>query len=181
VDERSARLKDKVLHEGVRFAQMVAYLFAIFAVFQLHEYVVLADQHISYTRWGFALINALILAKVMLVADDLRLGNWRSPWAPIYSVPLRSLLFALVFIVFDVVEKIFVGAFHGRSISESLPTYGGGGVLGTVLVGVIVSVALVPFFAIVEISRAMGPGELVKLLLKRREDAVVSLRRDRGL
>lgn len=160
---------------------MAAYLFAIFAVFQLHEYVVLADQHISYTRWGFALINALILAKVMLVADDLRLGTWRSPWAPIYSVPLRSLLFALVFIVFDIVEKIFVGAFHGRPISESLPTYGGGGVLGTVLVGVIVSVALVPFFAIVEISRAMGPGELVKLLLKRREDAVASLRRDRGL
>jgi hypothetical protein len=169
VDERSARLKDKVLHEGVRFAQMFAYLFAIFMLFQLHEYVVLAEQQISYTRWGFALINALILAKVMLVADDLRLGNWRSPWAPIYSIPLRSILFAVVFIVFDIVEKVLVGAFHGRSIGESLPTYGGGGLLGTVLVGVIVSVALVPFFAVVGDQSRHGAGELVKLLFRRRE------------
>jgi hypothetical protein len=163
----TAGLKDRVLRETVRFARMFAYLLAMFTLFQLHEYVVLAKQQISYSRWGFALINALVLAKVMLVAHDLGLGAWRGFRAPIYIILTRSVLFAAVFFAFDIVEKVLVGAFHGRSIAESLPTYGSGGVLGTVLVGIIVSVALIPFFAVEEISRAMGPGEFTKLLFNR--------------
>jgi hypothetical protein len=61
-------------------------LLAMFALFQLHEYVVLAKQHISYSRWGFASINALVLAKVMLVADDVGLGTGSSFRAPIYGI-----------------------------------------------------------------------------------------------
>ena len=155
------------MREARRFAQMFAYLFAMFVLFRLHEYVVLAKHQISFTGWGFALVNALVLAKVMLVADDLRLGAWRGRGAPIYWMLLRSILFAIVFFVFDIAEKVLVGAFHGSSIAESLPTYGGGGLMGTVLVGIIVSVALIPFFAIEEISRAMGPGEFAKLLFNR--------------
>jgi hypothetical protein len=162
-------LKDKALREAVRFARMFAYLFAMFAVFELHEYVVLASHNISFTRWGFAIINALVLAKVMLIAHDLELGPRRNAWAPIYYILLRSILFAGVFFVFDVAEKVVIGIFRGRSIGDSLPTYGGGGLLGTVLVGFIVAVALIPFFAVEEISRAMGPGELAKLLLRRGE------------
>jgi hypothetical protein len=160
-------LKDRIQREAVRFARMFAYLLAMFALFQLHEYIVLAKQHISYSRWGFALINALVLAKVMLVADDMELGAGSGFRAPIYVILSRSVLFAGVFFVFDILEKVLVGAFHGRSITESLPTFGSGGVLGTVLVGIIVSVALIPFFAVVEISRAMGPGELARLLFNR--------------
>jgi hypothetical protein len=167
VDEGTSGLKDKALHEAVRFAQMFAYLFAMFAVFQLHEYVVLASHNISYARWGFALINALVLAKVMLVAHDLGLGPRPDASAPIYYILLRSILFTGVFFVFDVAEKVVVGVFRGRSIGDSLPTYGSGGLLGTVLVGFIVSVALIPFFAVEEISRIMGPGELAKLLFRR--------------
>jgi len=169
MDNGTSGLKDKALHEADRFAQMFAYLFAMFALFQLHEYVVLANHKISYARWGFALINALVLAKVMLVANDLGLGARRDTSAPIYYILLRSILFAGIFFVFDVAEKIVVGVFQGKSIGDSLPTYGGGGLLGTVLVGLIVSVALIPFFAIEEISRAMGPGELAKVLFHRSE------------
>jgi hypothetical protein len=49
-------------------------------------------------------------------------------------------------------------------MAESLPAYGGGGMLGTFLVGIFISVALIPFFTFVEISRAMGPGEFANLL-----------------
>jgi hypothetical protein len=167
MDDGTLGLKDKALHGAVRFAQMFAYLFAMFALFQLHEYVVLANHNISYARWGFALINALVLAKVMLVAHDLGLGPRRDASASIYYILLRSILFAGVFFVFDFAEKVVVGVFRGRSIGDSLPTYGSGGLLGTVLVGFIVSVALIPFFAVEEISRVMGPGELAKLLFRR--------------
>lgn len=48
----------------------------MFALFQAHQYVVLAQHQIPFTQFGVGLVNALVLAKVMLVADDLRLGEW---------------------------------------------------------------------------------------------------------
>ena len=105
-------LKDRALHEFARFATMFAYLWAMFLLFQIHQYVVLAQHHIPFTRFGVGLLNALVLAKVMLVADDLRLGEWRARRPLIYPVLLRSALFAIVFIVFDIVEKMLIGVVH---------------------------------------------------------------------
>ena len=70
-------LKARALHEFASFATMFAYLWVMFLLFQIHQYVVLAQQQIPFTRYGIGLVNALVLAKVMLVADDLRLGEWR--------------------------------------------------------------------------------------------------------
>ena len=70
-------LKARALHEFTSFATMFAYLWVMFLLFQTHQYVVLAQQQIPFTRYGIGLVNALVLAKVMLVADDLRLGEWR--------------------------------------------------------------------------------------------------------
>jgi hypothetical protein len=67
-------LKARALHEFARFATMFAYLWVMFFLFQLHQYVVLAQRHIPFEQYGVALLNALVLLKVMLVADDLRTG-----------------------------------------------------------------------------------------------------------
>jgi hypothetical protein len=42
----------------------------------------------------------------------------------IYPVLLRSALFAVVFIVFDIVEKMLIGVFHGKAVAESIETPG---------------------------------------------------------
>ena len=157
--------KARTLHEFARFATMFAYLWAMFGLFQIHQYVVLAQQHIPFTQFGVAFLNALVLAKVMLVADDLRLGEWRGRRPLIYPVLLRSALFAVVFIVFDIVEKTLIGVFHGKAVAESIETPGRDGILGVILVAIIIAVALVPFFAFVEVGRLMDPGELTRILL----------------
>jgi hypothetical protein len=61
----------------------------MFALFQAHQYVVLARHQIPFTQLGVGLVNALVLAKVMLVADDLRLGEWRGrrPLGSVDEVP----------------------------------------------------------------------------------------------
>jgi hypothetical protein len=160
-------LKAKALHEFVRFATMFAYLWAMFVLFQIHQYVVLAQHQIPFTQFGVGFMNALVLAKVMLVADDLRLGDWRGRRPLIYPVLLRSVLFAIVFIVFDVIEKMVIGVYHGKAVAESIETPGGAGILGGIIVAIIIAVALVPFFAFVEVSRLMDPGELARIFFTR--------------
>src|ERR1700722_18164072 len=102
-------LKAKALHEFARFATMFAYLWVMFLLLQLHQYIILAQRHMPFEQYGVGLINALVLAKVMLVADDLRLGEWRGQRPLIYPVLLRSILCAIIFIVFDIFEKMVIG------------------------------------------------------------------------
>ena len=47
----------------------------VLTLFALHESIVLAKHEIDYRGYGMALVNAWVLAKVMLVADDLNLGS----------------------------------------------------------------------------------------------------------
>ena len=42
---------------------MFAYLWVMFLLFQMHQYVVLAKQHIPFTQFGVGLANALVLAR----------------------------------------------------------------------------------------------------------------------
>lgn len=155
-------------HGLSRFVIMFLYLLVAFTLFQVHEYVVLAEHQIPYTRYGFAIVNALVLAKVMLVADELRLGDWFPRHPLLYPIFIRSALFAAVFIVFDIAEKVVIGLFNGQSLATSIPTIGGGGVLGSVLIGAILAVALMPFFAFTELSKILGPGVLKRVLLTER-------------
>lgn len=78
---------------------------------------------------------------------------------------MRSVLFAIVFIVFDIIEKMVIGVVHGKAVAQSIETPGGGGILGGILVAVIIAIALVPFFAFVELSRLMDAGNLCKSCL----------------
>jgi hypothetical protein len=160
-------LKAKALHEFTRFATMFAYLWVMFFLLQLHQYVILAQRHIPFEQYGVGLINALVLAKVMLVADDLRLGEWRGQRPLIYPVLLRSILFAVVFIIFDIIEKMVIGVLHGKAVADSVETFGNGGILGAILVAIIVAIALIPFFGFVELSRLMDRGELARIFFIR--------------
>ena len=58
--------------------------------------------------------------------------------------------------MFDVVEEVIVGVFKGKTIGESIPVIGGGTPSGVFFVGIILAVALIPFFAFREVGRAIG-------------------------
>jgi hypothetical protein len=62
---------------------------------------------------------------------------------------------------------VVVGLWHGTGIIDRIPGFGGGGITGLLSVGVIVSVALIPFFAFKEIGRVFGVAALQTLIFKR--------------
>jgi len=170
-------VKQKVVHEFREMVVIFLYLFVWFGLFTIHESIVLEQHHIGFTPYGLAAVNALVLAKVMLVAQDLHLGHRFEDRPLVYPVLIKSLLFAIVFICFHVVEHVIVGLWYGKGILQSMPGFGGGGIDGVIMVGVLMSVALIPFFAFTEIGRVFGPAALQTLIFKRgHKDFVVELR-----
>jgi hypothetical protein len=162
--KRTRDLKQRVLDEVISFLGIVVYLSVTFGVFALHEAVVSAKDHIDYHFYGFAIVNALILGKVMLVAEDLHFADRFKDRPLIYPILFKAVAFSILFLVFDVVEEVLVGVLKGKTIGESIPSIGGGTPSGVFFVGIILAVALIPFFAFREIGRVIGERELHSLI-----------------
>ena len=162
--ERKRDLKQRVFDEVAKFATIVFYLWVMFGTFALHESVVSEKDHINYHFYGFALVNALILGKVMLIAEDLHFADWLKDRPLIYPILCKAVAFSILFLVVDVVEEVVVGVFKGMTIGQSIPDIGGGSLSGVIFVGIILSVALTPFFAFREIGRVLGERELHSLV-----------------
>lgn len=163
-DSVQRNLLGKIINELKEFLGMAVYLWVMFGLMALHASVVLAERHISYKFYGFAIVNSLILAKVMLTAEDLRLGENFKDRPLVYPILSKAFLFAIVFICFDVAEEVLVGLIRGKTVAQSIPDVAGGSPSGVFFVAIILSVGLIPFFAFREIGRVIGKHELRSLI-----------------
>lgn len=164
-DAGKPTLKQKAMSEMRRFAVMASYLWVLFALFSLHQSIVLAEHGIDYRAQGFAIVNALMLAKVMLLAESFHVGRRFENRPLVYPILYQSIEFAILFICFHIAEHLLVGVFwDGKTIAESFPEIGGGSFKGIASAGVILFVTLIPFFAFKELGRIVGGRELQALV-----------------
>ncbi|MGA7371734.1 MAG: hypothetical protein WBW37_03755 [Methyloceanibacter sp.] len=164
-EPRTPSLKAKLYDELRRLLMIFAYLWLVFFVFLVHEWIVLADNHIGFRFYGLAAINALVLSKIMLIAEGLRFGERFDDKPLIIPIAYKAVLFSVLLVAAYILEEIALGWFHGKSVAESFPQIGGGGVVGTLCVTGLLCIALLPFFAFREIARAIGETEFRLLML----------------
>jgi hypothetical protein len=167
---RKRQLKARAIEEARRFAVMFFYLWILFGLFVLNERVIRGQQGPGFFSQGFAVIHALVLAKVMLIAEDLNLGHRLNERPLIYPILYQSFAFTALFIVFHVVEKEVIGLFKGGTLASSVPAIGGGGFAGLLCVSMILFIALIPFFASKNISRVLGADRMYALLFRTSTD-----------
>ena len=160
-------LKEKAAHQLREFLVITIYLWALFALLVINQSIVLAREAPDYQAHGFAIFNALMLAKILLTGEDLKFGTRFKDKPLVYSILYKCFIFTLFLIGFHIVERVIDGVLHGRSVAQSFPDIGGGSVQGILSLGATVFVALIPFFAFREIARVIGHSELWSLLLSR--------------
>jgi hypothetical protein len=147
-----------------RFVIIFVYLWVLFGLFVINEKIVLNLRGIAFTPHGFAFLNALVLAKVMVITEDINLGRWFRRRPLIYPILFESLLLAMLFIGIRVIERTIVGLAEGNTLAASIPSLGGGGLIGTVSVALILFMSLIPFFGIKYVGREIGPDRLRAIL-----------------
>jgi hypothetical protein len=59
---------------------------------------------------------------------------------------------------------VFVGVFKGKTIAESIPSFVSEGLSGVLFWGIILAIALIPFFAFRAVGRAIGERELHSMM-----------------
>ncbi len=142
------------------------YLWILFGVFVLNQGVVLREHGFNFAMQGFAFINALVFAKVMMLFEIFDPGRWLRKRPLIYPILYETLLLTVLFLVAHVLEKTIEGLLRGKTITESMPLLGGGGLIGLLSITAILFIALIPFFGLRNLSLAMGEGRLWAVIFR---------------
>jgi hypothetical protein len=129
---------------------------------------VLHEFGISYFHYGFALVKALVLAKVILLGQHVRFVGIFDDRPLIFPTLYKVVWFSLFTLAFEVLEHVIGGFLHGKDLAavyREIISTGRDELLSRTLV---VLFAFVPFFAITETGRVLGEGRLSALFFKRR-------------
>jgi len=164
---QKASLKSRAISEAKKFFIITLYLWVFFAMFSLHRTLILEKYNLSLEDQSFAIVNAFVLAKVMLIAEDLHLGRRFEHKPLIYSVLWSSMAFAVVLVAFHVLEHAAIAWLTGRPVAESLAGANAGTLRQVLSTGALAFVALLPFFAFHEVARVVGSGPLWQLFFTR--------------
>ena len=169
-DKTKGNLKEKIVHEMVEYWINVAYLSLAFAAFTQYRRFLLAAHGITYTNYWVAVIEALILAKVIMIGDALRLGRRLDHKPLIYSTLLRTVVFSIFVGVFTLIEHAIKGLWTGKGLMGGLADYFGKGPYEILAGSMIIFVAFIPFFGVKELGRVLGEEKIRKLFFRRRAD-----------
>jgi hypothetical protein len=170
VNDRLGRLKALAIDETRKLFQIFLYLWILLSLFSLHKALVFNEDILTYQQ-GFALINALALAKVVLIGQSLSLGDRFRGKPLVYSILFQAAIFAITLLIFHIIEETLIGMWHGKTFVESIPAIGDGTLQAIIITVIIMFFALIPFFAFTELEQAIGRDILRQLLFGRKTEA----------
>lgn len=158
--------KDKIKAGFKEYWINVAYITLFFGIFTDYRRLILAHYDIVYKEYGISVIKALILAKVILIAEHLhvsrRFVNKPLIVPTLYNAFLFTVCVAVVSIIeatvrgylkmkgFITPQEVFIKCFTYEWFAEMLVAYA----------------FFIPFFGIKELSRVLGKGRISRLFFK---------------
>jgi hypothetical protein len=167
-EKKGVGLKEKAIEEFKVFWVVATFLALMFCSFTVYRRLILTEFGISYVHYGAGLIEALIVAKVILIGQALGLGKRFENGPLIVAALFKAVLYGAFVALFAVLEHVIEGFVHGKDLSaiwQSLIGLGKDEILARTLM---VVVAFIPFFAFWETNRVLGEGKLFALFSQRR-------------
>ncbi len=172
---KKAGWKQAFSREMIEYGITFAYLAFFFGVFAWYRRLVLAEYQITYLHYGVALVEALVLAKVILVGDALGLGRDFKGKPLIVPAVYRAFVFTLFVGAFEILERTIVGLLHGKGLAGGIHEILSKSTDELLASCLVTFFAFIPFFAFKELGRVLGQGNVRGLLFRKRTDAETGL------
>jgi len=158
----------KLTAELIEYWVLVVYLGCFFAAFTWYRRIILAEYRITYSHYWVSVVEALVLAKVVLIGDVLRLGE-RVVGRPLIVLSVyKAVVFSVWVGAFTVVEELLEAWLGGEGWAGGMTELLGKGKYELLAKCLVTFVAFVPFFAFGELERVLGKGHLREPLFSRR-------------
>lgn len=165
---REKNLKARALEEMKEYILITLYLWILFALFAEYKRLLLQENGINLWNQTYAIVNAMIFGKVVLLGEVLKVGRRLQEHALIWVVVGKSFIFTLLLMAFHVAEEAVRAWFQGKPLASSIQDFGGGSWQGVFVYAALLFVTLVPLFVVKEVQRVVGGEALRGLLFQRR-------------
>jgi hypothetical protein len=163
--EQKAKLKQRVVHELEEYLAVTLFLLFFFGSIVTYRRLILAEYDIAYFEYGWALLKALILGKVILIGELLHLGERFRDRPLLLSILWKTLAFALLIVAFGILEHAVSALVHHRPLASEFQFTGPERYELFARVQ-LEAVGLVPLVAFLELGRVLGEGKLHALLFR---------------
>ena len=160
-------IKAKLLAEAKAMFAIFLYLFAFLASFTLYRRLVLDGYHISYLHYGCNIVEALLLAKVILLGNAFGVGERFHNRPLIVPTIYKTICFSALVLVFSIVEHMVVGLVSDESMETSWKAMLAQGMWEILARSLVISLSFLPLFAVWETGRVLGKSRLFEMFFKR--------------
>jgi hypothetical protein len=160
---KQATLKQKAAHELREFAVISSYLAFFFCAVATYSSLLLDQFHVSYFVYATALINALVIAKVILIGEYAHLGKKHESKPLFLSTLYKAFVFSLLVFAFHIVEEAIKRRWHGETFATA---YHGIRVNELLARSVVIFCAFLPLFAFRELRRVLGEDNFSTLFFR---------------
>lgn len=160
-------LKEKAFEEMKKYAALTAYLWVLFFLLGMYRRLLLKENGIDPWTQSYAIVNALVFAKVLLLGEIIDLGAGLRKRAFIFVVIGRTFLFTALLMAFHVVEEAIRALIKGEPVASSVLHLGGGSWMGVWVYAGLLYVLLLPLSAFREMSFVLGKDVLWGIITRR--------------
>jgi hypothetical protein len=157
-------------HEMFEYLFNLAFLSFFLVSFAWYRRLLLASYDIEYTGYWAPLVEAAILAKVIMIGDALRVARGLRNWPLAVPAIYRTVMFSLLVVLFSIIEHVGNALFHGKKAADGIAELTSTGWEGLLAWYVLIIVAFLPFFTVKEIEAAFGPSKVRGLFFSRHRD-----------
>jgi hypothetical protein len=165
-DPAAPGFKQKAKQEFKEYLLVSAYLAFFFCALVSYTMLLLRryDVEAESLNYTFAIINALVIGKVILLGKMIKLGR-DAESRPLYqSVILKSVLYSMLVFVFHFIEEFVKRVFRGEPSGTVLHNIHLDQLIAR---SIIIFCAFLPLFTFMEFRRILGEDEIYALFRKR--------------
>ena len=168
--EAKGSLKERAKEEFRLFWIITLYLWIFLGSFTVYRRLIIAETGVAYLHYGTALIEALVIAKVILIGKMFGFSRRFEDRPLIEPVLYKSVLFGVLVLLFGIVEHLVEGWFHKQGLFGGLREIRDVGAYELGARVLVLVVSFVPFFAFAEIGRVMGLRKFAALFFSKRTE-----------
>lgn len=164
---KKSTVKQKLFHELGEYGINIIYLTLVFAAFTEYRRLLLAAHDITYENYWVALIEAVVLGKVIMIGSVVRLGRGLESKPLIFPTLYKTVVFIVFVALFKLLEHGLKGLWRGQGFIGGIAEHFAKGSHELIANSLVVFVALVPFFAVKELGRVLGEQKIRGLFFRR--------------
>jgi len=165
-NSKRAGLKQKVTHQFEELARIFLYLAFFFCA--VATYSMLLLNKFNVFNYGAALVNALVIGKLVLLGEDVRLGKKYESKPLLVSTVYKAFLFGLLVFAFHIVEEVIKRLVHGEHVAGAFHNVRIDDLLAR---SVIIFCTFIPLLGFLELRRVLGDDKMHDLLFRTRTTA----------